>query len=438
MAVPVEKVLAAASGSTGGLGKIGTLAATSGVMYVRADTGNANVRRALWRVQSNNGHAVAFYRSRTRVDSQTLTLDSLADGETLIVNGLTYTAEDTAADAAWASRKFYTGGADATADAVELRDLINADYAVATAGTSVAATDKLTFVTDEGTKSITAAAAADYPGSKYALNATAATEMASIVLAINHKRNVTLASCTAGNTVTIERGSGGPTYTYTAHATTTTTASRQFSISGNDAADATELAACINADTATHGYEATASSNVVYVGRNAQAVPEPNLTSSSATLAACVNTTGGIPGVIAEATGATAELSITPTWTKTLTVTESGDQLTVTDIDTPGILATSALGVVTIVPGTPAGAGGDYASVIYAITGTAGAHCAVANGTLANLILDEGSSRTGLAANSTTAGTLYEVYADGFPHLFCAVTNTEGDAGTYVVGCTLI
>lgn len=437
MAVPVEKVLAAASGSTGGLGKIGTLAATSGVMYVRADTGNANVRRALWRVQSNNGHSVAFYRARTRVDSVTLTLSSLADTETAIVNGLTYTGEATAADAAYASRKFNVGGDD-TADAAALTALINADYAVATAGTSVAATDKLTFVTDEGTKSITAAAAADYPGSKYALNATAATEMASIVLAINHKRNVTLASCTAGNTVTIERGSGGPTYTYTAHATTTTTASRQFSISGNDAADATELAACINADTATHGYEATASSNVVYVGRNAQAVPEPNLTSSSATLAACVNTTGGIPGVIAEATGATAELSITPTWTKTLTVTESGDQLTVTDIDTPGILATSALGVVTIVPGTPAGAGGDYASVIYAITGTAGAHCAVANGTLANLILDEGSSRTGLAANSTTAGTLYEVYADGFPHLYAGITNTEGDAGTYVVGCTLI
>ena len=64
---------------------------------------------------------------------------------------------------------------DTAAQCTELAALINADYAVATAGTSVAGTDKLTFVTDEGTFTITAAAAADYPAGKYGLSGTVGT-----------------------------------------------------------------------------------------------------------------------------------------------------------------------------------------------------------------------------------------------------------------------
>ena len=56
---------------------------------------------------------------------------------------------------------------------------------------------------------------------------------------------VTLATCLAGETVVING------LTFTAHATTTTVANREFSISGTDTADAAELVTCIN--DATYG-----------------------------------------------------------------------------------------------------------------------------------------------------------------------------------------
>lgn len=65
---------------------------------------------------------------------------------------------------------------------------------------------------------------------------------------------LTLATVTAGQTLIIDG------LTFTAHATTTTVASRQFSISGNDIADAGELATCLN--DATYGMtNATATNN---------------------------------------------------------------------------------------------------------------------------------------------------------------------------------
>lgn len=59
-----------------------------------------------------------------------------------------------------------------------------------------------------------------------------------------------LASVAAGETIVIDDGT--TSQTYTAHATTTTTANREFSISGNDAADAGELVTCINDATDGH------------------------------------------------------------------------------------------------------------------------------------------------------------------------------------------
>lgn len=65
--------------------------------------------------------------------------------------------------------------------------------------------------------------------------------------ALATKATLTLASVAAGDTVTING------VTFTAHATTTTKANREFSVSGTDTADAAELAACIN--DATYGVE---------------------------------------------------------------------------------------------------------------------------------------------------------------------------------------
>jgi len=137
-----QVVLAAATGSTGGLGKITTEPA-AGVLYVRFDCA-PNTYAVEWCVQCNKKHQVQGYRAASIVQSYTLTLSSLADGETIVVAGLTFTAEDTEAQALAASRKFYTGGADDTADATALAALLNnATYGVP----GVTATSALGVVT---------------------------------------------------------------------------------------------------------------------------------------------------------------------------------------------------------------------------------------------------------------------------------------------------
>lgn len=385
-----------------------------------------------WRVQSNTVHTIQKYKARTNVNSATITLAAATrvdDEDTFTLNGLTYTAEATAADAAYASRKWKSGGDDEDADAAALAALINADYAVATAGTSVATEDKLTITTDEGAHVIVAAAAADYPAGKYGLSAVVATELASIVAAINHKDNVTCASVAANDTVVVNG------LTFTAHATTTTAASRQFSVSGDNDADAAQLVVCLNDATyGVPGLTAVAVANVVSFTRDSQD-DTVTLTTSNATRLK-TEAAGGVPGVIAAATGATGELSITPTWTSALTVAEAGDQLTVTKIDIPGILATVDEDVITLTCTTPGG--GEEASVIQFGQGTSTAdEIAFADTTLASLVLD-GDVVTDAVANATTAGKIYSQTMNGWEYGYLGLTNKSGSgAMTAVVGATL-
>jgi hypothetical protein len=309
---------------------------------------------------------------------------------------------------------------------------------VVTAGTSVAATDKLLITTDEGLHTIVAAAAADRPAGKYALNATAATELADIVLAINHKGSVTcVANPTVGDTVTV----GGQVYTF---ATVEDTATHAPTPVGTADQIGTSLAACVNADTTlqtAHGVSASNAVGVVTFTRTTSTAL--GLTSSNAVKLAVVQP-GGVPGVIAAATPGTAtkaELSITPTWTEVLTVTEAGARLTVVDIDCPGVLATPALAVVTLTPGTPAGTSGEMATVIHAVSGTAAGNCAVSQAaTLAGLMTppDMTSTFGNVAANSTTAGALYTLPTGGYEQCYLGVMNDSGDASvaTIVVGAT--
>jgi hypothetical protein len=75
------------------------------------------------------------------------------------------------------------------------------------------------------------------------------------------KATITLATFLAGGTITING------LVFTAHADTTTYANREFSISGNDTADAAELVKCINVATAgaygVPGIKATSDAGVV-------------------------------------------------------------------------------------------------------------------------------------------------------------------------------
>lgn len=120
--------LAAASGSDGGLGKIGTIPQTSGVLYVRCPC-SSDIEKLEWLIKCDRNATFQLYRAQSIVDSVTLTLASLADTETLIVNGLTFTAETTELDALASARKFYASADNA--DATALAALINdATYGV--------------------------------------------------------------------------------------------------------------------------------------------------------------------------------------------------------------------------------------------------------------------------------------------------------------------
>jgi hypothetical protein len=554
-----ELVLADDTASEDGLGKIGTVP-DDGYLYVRCDTSTPTVSAVDWRVQSDKIHDVQLYKARSIVDSVTLTLNTWANAETAVINGLTYTGATNAAAGDYATRNFSIEGSN-DADAIALAALINADYAVVTAGTSVAGTDKLVITTDEGAREIVAAATADYPAGKYALNATAGTELASIVLAINHRDSIIIGrdasslaadvtptdeaqdyalsieliadhnthtalttvhkqataavSTTAATTeetlvaqanatrtamaahyastaahnaadatnlalveatteaedaatartlitalaaahaahIATAQVQAGDTVTvngieFVAHASTTTAADHEFAIDGAAATDdADELCTCLNDATDGVGATLTAVNATGSVGLTRDAAASTVAISAApatASVHSCITieAAGGVPGVVAAATGYAGQLSITPTWTAVLTVTEAGDRLTVTDIDNPGILATPGTASVVLTPGNPGAPDGqELATCILAATGTAGAHCAVSTaGTLSGLLIppDITSTFANVAANSTTSGTLYTCPTGGYEYMYIGIMCDSGDASAaaMTVGAT--
>ena len=146
---PAERILADATTSTGGLGKIGTVAAAA-TLYVRCDnTGFGATDHIGWRVKCNKAHTVTLYRASGIVNAPTITLASAQANDTVIVNGLTYTAH--ASTTTVASRQFSIGGDD-TADAAALVTCLNdATYGVP----GVTATSALGVVTLTATTATT-------------------------------------------------------------------------------------------------------------------------------------------------------------------------------------------------------------------------------------------------------------------------------------------
>lgn len=96
-------------------------------------------------------------------------------------------------------------------------------------------------------------------GSSKGIPTTAAQEATATITAntLVTKATVTLATFLAGGTITING------LVFTAHATTTTKANREFSISGDDTADAVELVSCINDP--TYGVPGITASNAAGV-----------------------------------------------------------------------------------------------------------------------------------------------------------------------------
>jgi hypothetical protein len=103
----------------------------------------------------------------------------------------------------------------------------------------------------------------------------------------------------------------------------------------------------------------------------------------------------------------------------------------------PGILATAAARVITLVPSaTPALPFG--APAILFQQGTSAANeIAFADTTLSKLRKDNSFTSVTGADNSTTAGTIYKQFADGYPFCYLGYTDTSAAETTFTIGATL-
>lgn len=515
------------------VGKIGTIPATTGVLYVRADCDDRAYTHLDWNVKSDTALSLQMYRSKTIVDSAYITLANMVDADTPVLNGVSLVAESTATtDVLRAGGKFNAYGTDAAADIVNATDLctlINggmyATMASVVAGTTFTVND-VVYTAGESTVAATRTFIHEHDDDA----------AAALAACINAKATVTFATATAGDTVVVNG------ITYTGHADTTTAANREWDIA-DDSAAATGLATCINdrdtitltssvardsvtivstpaaggaktitytgkagvsqlalnkfsidtSDTAaahalcaaindvvyghgahliaSHaagvvtikpllptttitcttvigltrvvckagkgvpGITAVAASAVVSLWRDNPNVPVPTITSTSGTREV-IAPAYGVPGVTASSQ--VAELQLVSHWDLPITVSENVATITVGEFGVPGVYATNqaatteaANAVVTVVP--KARRGYAAASTIQLLgVATTGV---VVTSTLASLIA-HGAAVTGVAANSTTAGTFYEQWVDGWPYCYLGLSNTTGGASTVTVGAT--
>jgi hypothetical protein len=199
--------------------------------------------------------------------------------------------------------------------------------------------------------------------------ATAATyaNAAAAVVALNLlmtacEAHFATATCTAkaGDTVVINNGISS--HTFTGHATTTTKATRTFSTATSVTATGDELAACIN-DRATITFATCVANNTVVIngltfkGKASTAVAKDRRfsidtgnTETAVSLAACINdATYGVPGVTA--TAALAVVTLIPTYGTTITMATGIGGATIVckpAYGVEGITATNAAGIVSL------------------------------------------------------------------------------------------
>lgn len=176
VAVEAELVVA---GAASVLGKIGTVPAAAQLL-VRCDCSDKPYSAIDWRVKCDKAHALAFYRAHGIVNAVTVTVASLANTETGIINALTFTAVDAAASVDYTAHNFYTGGADATADAASLRKAINGGTKITLSG--VAAGEIVVVNGVSYTAHATTTTAANH---EFAINGTDAQDATALASCIN-------------------------------------------------------------------------------------------------------------------------------------------------------------------------------------------------------------------------------------------------------------
>jgi hypothetical protein len=148
-----DVILAAAAGSDGGLGKIGTVP-VAGTIYIRADLDDRSVAKLHWQIQCDKAWKYRLFLAHRNVTKATITLaDATAvdDGDTCVLNGETYTAESTEEDADAATRTFWTGATNAACAANLAAQLLDADYGCPGITARVNAVDATDVITIEAT-----------------------------------------------------------------------------------------------------------------------------------------------------------------------------------------------------------------------------------------------------------------------------------------------
>lgn len=152
--LPTPVLLAGASSTTG---KIGTVPAGE-TLAVVLDCTATPVTFVDWYVACDKAWSYQLGRSNSNPLSGTLTLADAApvdDGDTFVLNGLTFTAEATEGDASAAARKYYLGDDNAAASVNLTALLNNATYGVPGFTFSVAAVAATDVITAVGTSATT-------------------------------------------------------------------------------------------------------------------------------------------------------------------------------------------------------------------------------------------------------------------------------------------
>ena len=427
MSKPDILTLAAISGSSADYGVIPTIPA-GGVLYVRCPCGDS-VEKLLWAIKCNKVHAYQLYLAERILTGSlaTLTLSGWLNTETINIMGNVYTG--ITATTTWSTRSLSIAGSD-TADTLLLAKAITGGRLI-THTTADATADTVSVTGIDGiVYTYTGAASADLATRVFdGDSGVAATIATSLAAGINHKGYFTCATSIVGDHVVV----GG--ITYTAKAGAADLATHKFSIDTGNNETATSLTACINADTATHGFTAVAASAVVTLTRTTAAAAVATVTGHATTVV--YTPAYGVPGVVA--TTGVAELLIgweTPTGgTPPVVTTSNATAAAVTTIGDTYLYATAAAAVVTLKHRAAYVdlIEGDVPFVFQATTGTAAGHCAVVLSFLTSLYKD-GAAVASIADNSTTAGTVYSQTINGWAQAYIAVTNSDAtDAATMVV-----
>lgn len=223
------------AGANSALGQIGTVV-NAATVYIRCPAADGNYSKVLWRVSADTVHDIQKYRARTIVDAPTITFNGSANGDTTIVNGYTFTGHTDTGCAP--TRTYAVDGASDAIDAYAFCNIFNSKSAVTLASCADDETDYLTINNGLTDYTYTAAAATDITAGEF-INTTDVNASVALALCVNHKSNVVCASVAIGDKVHLN----GKTYTAAATADVPNGVFAQIT---SNSATGTSLALCVN------------------------------------------------------------------------------------------------------------------------------------------------------------------------------------------------